>query len=297
MANENDLHLYRASLSCYLSDIRIPHSAVLCSNMKCMDALHVSELNQYSADLTQACLSAGLASIPQTRNRKETGRIPGWSEEVEPLRQKSLFWHGIWIDCGRPRNGPVADCMRRTRATYHYAIHCVRKQEELIVRDRIAHSLLENGRRHFWAEVNKIRCKKAACCKIVDGYASEDSIAERFAHQYKHLCSSVPYDNNELRNIIDDVENSINSDAMYSECVVSCNDVYNAISKLAPHKNDGNYELSSDHIKQAGADLSVHIGFLLSAAISHGTVPSDFSVNTIGPIAYSQVEECKCEQQ
>ena len=155
MANENDLHLYRANLSCYLSVIRIPYSAVLCSNMKCIDQLHVSELNQYSADLTRACLSAGLACIPQTRSRKETGRIPGWSEEVEPLRQKSLFWHGIWIDCGRPKNGPVADCMRRTRAAYHYAIRCVRKQEESIVRDRIAHSLLDNSRRDFWAEVKK----------------------------------------------------------------------------------------------------------------------------------------------
>ena len=136
----------------------------------------------------------------------------------------------------------------------------------------------------FGLKLKKIRCKKAPCCKFVDGCSSEDSIAERFALKYEHLYSSVPYDHNELRNIINDVENSINSDAMHSECVISCNDVYNAISKLAPHKNDGNYELSSDHIIQAGADLSVHIGFLLSAAISHGTVPSDFSVNTILPI-------------
>jgi len=71
---------------------------------------------------------------------------------------------------------------------------------------------------------------------------------------------------------------------MYSYCVISCSDVYNAISKLAPHKSDGKYELSSCHFIQAGADSSVHIGFLLSAALSHGTVPTDFSVNTILPI-------------
>ena len=73
------------------------------------------------------------------------------------------------------------------------------------------------------------------------------------ALKYEHLYSSVPYNHSELRNIINDVENSISSDVMHSECAVSCNDVYNA--------NDGKYELSSDHIIQAGADLSFHIGF------------------------------------
>jgi len=114
--------------------------------------------------------------------------------------------------------------------------------------------------------------------------ARTPSLRHYFALKYEHLYSSVPYNHSELRNIINDVENSINSDVIHSECAVSCNDVYNAISKLAPHKNDGKYELSSDHIIQAGADLSVHIGFLLSAAISHGSVPSYFSVNTILPI-------------
>jgi len=68
---------------------------------------------------------------------------------------------------------------------YHYAIRCVRKHEESIVRNRIAHSLLDNSRRNFWAEINKIRRNKAAGCKVVDGCASKDSIAETL------FCSEV----------------------------------------------------------------------------------------------------------
>ena len=126
-ASENDLRLYRANLTCHLRDISIPSSAILCRNMKCKDQLHVHELNQYFADITQACLSAGFASIPRTRSRKETGRLPGWSEEVEPVQQKSMFWHGIWVDCGRPRTGQAADCMRRTRPAYHYVSVALKK--------------------------------------------------------------------------------------------------------------------------------------------------------------------------
>jgi len=41
----------------------------------------------------------------------------------------------MWLECDRPRNGVVADCMRRTRASYHYAVRRVKQNEELVVRE------------------------------------------------------------------------------------------------------------------------------------------------------------------
>jgi hypothetical protein len=29
-----------------------------------------------------------------------------------PAREKSLFWHRMWLDCDRPKQGAVADAMR-----------------------------------------------------------------------------------------------------------------------------------------------------------------------------------------
>ena len=59
--------------------------------------------------------------------------VPGWMEFVHEARSKSLFWHNIWIDCGRPRTGVIADIMRRTRAAYHYAIRFVRKMKNKLL--------------------------------------------------------------------------------------------------------------------------------------------------------------------
>jgi len=53
------------------------------------------------------------------------------------------------VECGRPHAGSVADCMRRSRAAYHYAIQRIRKSEAEIVRDRIAESMLNNESRNF----------------------------------------------------------------------------------------------------------------------------------------------------
>lgn len=173
--------------------------------------------------------------------------------------------------------------MRRTRASYHYAIRRVKKNEEQIIRNRIANCLLHDPTRNFWSEIRKIRNKKPANCRIVDGCANVESVAHLFASQYKELFNSVSYDSHEMQNIVDSVEKSINCD-MYGDCVMSCGDVRSAISRLKPHKNDNNGELSSDHFINAGDDLSAHIGFLFSAITSHGTVAHDFSLSTILPI-------------
>ena len=85
--------------------------------------------------------------MPHTSDRKSSARISGWSEYVEPLRKKSLVWHKLWCDYNRPHNGIVADCMRRSRALYRYEIRRIRKNEEAIIRDRIADALLNDPRR------------------------------------------------------------------------------------------------------------------------------------------------------
>jgi len=42
--------------------------------------------------------------------------VPGWTEHVKPLRDKSIFRHTLWMDCGHTAS-VVAESMRRTRAT------------------------------------------------------------------------------------------------------------------------------------------------------------------------------------
>jgi hypothetical protein len=115
--------------------MRTLSSLLLSQDLECTDASHHNAISQshYADAISMACLSAAETSIPVTNNRGSSQRIPGWTERVASLREKSMFWHNIWVDCGRPHVGPAADCMRRTRASYHYAIRQVRKDENSIV--------------------------------------------------------------------------------------------------------------------------------------------------------------------
>jgi len=124
--------------------------------MCCKDASHHRAVGLFAEAIACACLSAAEASLPHTSNRHTAPKsIPGWFDRIEPLRQKSRFWHGIWVNFGRPRNGMVADCMRRTRAKYHYGVRQVKRDEDSIVRDKIANALMDDPNSNFWAKVKK----------------------------------------------------------------------------------------------------------------------------------------------
>ena len=132
---------YATALRDALSKLAIPHAAIVCSDVHCQDPSHRACLHKYINELSEACLTAAKHTLPYTSLRSTKGRIPGWSEHVEPARQKSLFWHEIWVNCDRPRSGTVANIMRKTRASYHYAIRLVRKRENEIINKHFAQTV------------------------------------------------------------------------------------------------------------------------------------------------------------
>jgi len=125
------MYYYQTHLRTMLEDVNPPYCSLLCSDVSCTDPEHVRALNSYANDLTKACIEASYQHIPCAVNRASSGQLPRWNSYVEPLRDKSLFWHHIWVDCGRPRSGYVADIMRNTRAAYH---RVVRRKIKLAIR-------------------------------------------------------------------------------------------------------------------------------------------------------------------
>jgi len=287
-ASESNINDYRLALSTNLKHLELPTAMLLCSDMRCTNAVHIEAINQYAAAITEACLSAAESSIPHTSNRQHAGlrRTPGWSERVEPHRDKSLFWHGLWVECGRPRSGVVADCMRRTRSRYHYAIRQVKRDEDSIIKERLANALIVDPSRNFWSEVKRIRNNKMCTSNVVDGCIGESSITELFANKYRSLYSCVSFDDSEMSEILADLEDHMFDGGLRKrDHIFTSNDVTTAIQRLYPHKNEGNNSgLSTDHFIHAGSDLAIHIALLFSCMVTHGFSPTVFGASTIIPI-------------
>ena len=281
-ANNDHIKNYREVLSDGLKSIALPVNAITCHNVCCHHDNHRRELDTYARDIIDMCYKSSRETIPQEGASGK--RIPGWSEFVEPFRQKSAFWHSLWVDCGRPRTGPVADSMRRARAAYHYAIRRTRHREDDIVRDRFAQALISNRHRDFWQEVRKIRARKLMSNYAIDGHSSAEEIARLFGEKYRDLYSSVPYDRAEMNKISDNVEIQLHNDGFTSDCVVTALDVKNALSRVKCDKGDVDDRLSSNHLIYACDDLFVHIALLLTSLITHGFTPDIFLRSKIRPI-------------
>jgi hypothetical protein len=129
-ASAAQLHDYQDLLSSNLAAVKPSIEALLCCDPMCLDDSHYADINAYAGNIIAACTNAADAAIPREKSRLASKRIPGWSEHVRPVRERSLFWHQLWIDCGRPKKGEIAHCMRRARAAYHYAIRKIKKTKK-----------------------------------------------------------------------------------------------------------------------------------------------------------------------
>jgi exonuclease III len=280
---------YKCALSHNLHYVKLPTDALLCKDLRCSNASHIQDINDYAQSISAACVAAAEATIPASCNRKTSGRIPGWIERVQPLREKSLFWHRIWLDCDRPKQGAVAEIMRRTRAAYHYAIRNARKYDENIVRERIADSLLNDGGRNFWAEIKRIRNRNIVKnSSTVDGLTDANEIAHLFAAKYKELYTCVSYNKGDMQALLGEVNGLVHDTAITSDCFFRIGEVRAATARLKSGKSEGRGNLSSDHIINAGDDSLVHIACLFSTMAVHGVVANTFLASTIIPIPKSR---------
>jgi len=282
-ANETQIMEYSNNLRYQLSNVSLPLSALLCHDVNCCNVSHMVEINKYVEEISASCLSAASQTIPLTTNR-QSGRVPGWSEYVEPFKKKSHFWHLLWVQCGRPRVGVVFDIMRKTRAEYHRAVRHVKKGENDIINDRFAAGLIGDRNRDFWSEAKRIRRNKACFSNCVDSKSAPADIANIFANKYKELYSSVAYNVDDMADLKSLVADKVSNAGFDAQCRVSYEEVVFAVCKLKAGKGDGDIGLSSDYFLHACNELHVHISLLFSSLLVHGVSPDRCNLSTVVPI-------------
>ena len=89
-----------------------------CANVHCDNMMHHKCIDDICDKLISSCIRAGLEAFPCKNNMPKSNykQVPLWYEEVKPYREKSIFWHNIWISCDRPNFGSVYEIMKQTRA-------------------------------------------------------------------------------------------------------------------------------------------------------------------------------------
>ncbi len=101
----NDAHVaqYKECIDDKLNDVELPNKALLCKNVLCVNLSHKCMLDKLCKELIMSCIDVSNEVLPQLQSKNHT--LPYCNDLVEPFKEKSLFWHWVLIDCGKPREG------------------------------------------------------------------------------------------------------------------------------------------------------------------------------------------------
>jgi len=100
-----------------------------------------------------------------------------------------------------------------------------KKDEESVLRERVAAAMLDNNDRNFWSEVKRISANKAGIINYVEGLTESDSIAKLFAVECRELYTSVPYNKADMHDIVSSLNTALVDSPITTDSIINFIDV------------------------------------------------------------------------
>ena len=285
-ASKEDKNLYGEILNVIIGEFA-DYNCIDCSDLNCMR--HDTDIEQLSMTIVNSCIASSDVTI-RKRGDKQFKRIPGWNDHVKIYREKALFWHDLWKECGRPSVGSLAEVRKFTRKKYHEAIKTCIREQDVKQNEKLAEALCTGQNRDYWTEIRKIKACKGKTVTSVDGNTSPVDIANNFEERFERLYNSVICTPESDSALTDDINASMTNDVTQSinDSKIYPAEVSKAIRSLKYNKGDGQCELVSDHIINGADALCTPLASLFTLCISHNYVPVHWRTTTIIPIPKNQ---------
>ena len=241
VTNDN-IYSYQNILNVSLHELHNNQNLFQCNDLNCRKTEHLKAITDYCVSLVNICIDAGAETFPKCSPQKHLK--PYWSEMIQPHKDCSLFWHSIWVENGKPRNGIIAQIMRQTRAKYHYFVRWATSNQASLRRSRMAENVTSGDMRNFWTECKRItRSSTLNRCAEIDGVSGDENIAELFANKYQEIYNSHHVNDSELRELRSVIESRLQAEDSISISYIKSDEVTDAIKQLNSNKSDGNYGL------------------------------------------------------
>ena len=250
-----------------------------CSNNKCCEHDHYDFINYHYACIVKALKSAELQCIPSIPS---TALKPFWNDYLDELKQKSIFWHTLWKEVGRPQSGLVHNIKNSSKLKYKLAIKQAFIEYENCFNDDLVKHFLNKNSPDFWKTWSNKMHKNIRKDINFNGSSDDLHVADVFACHFEsvYFDSSRSNAKSEFFSSFDKYEDTnydINS-LITVELIDKC------IHKLKLGKACGPDNLSSEHLLNSHPALVVHLCLLFRGMASHGFVPNEFGKGIIIPL-------------
>ena len=272
---------YKRCLDNLLRNTQIYFDCMQCNDVTCTNSSHLLSIENMCNDLVNCCLQASQMTLPVSSNKHKKQTIPLWNQVAKPVRQNSMFWHKIWVECNRPSKGIVYVIMKETRMKYHKTVKNILENRKDLRKELFAQALTQNDKRKFWTEVKKMEKSSKVLPAVVDGKDSFLDICNVFKNKYKDLYQSNSTTDEEMYLLNEQINEMIANEESQSICNVMVDDVRKAFCKLNKDKNDGRKGANSNHFIHAPLRLVTMFAILFKSMLVHGFSPEEMKTSVI----------------
>ena len=154
-ASDKDLYKYKMVLDNKLESLNVHVKTLYCKNNMCISKDHRGLITLFYKEFVTCLIEAADSTIPKRRPKKY--QKPFWNSIAEPEREKAMFWHSMWCNAGRPRNGIIANIRRSTRAKYHKAVRDLCRNEHYLRMKCMANNIYKDKSRNLWTEIKRLK--------------------------------------------------------------------------------------------------------------------------------------------
>ena len=291
---------YTEALDSRLQALHLPAS-MKCSDPCCKDSTHSEERDSFVLDILCQLVECSHTVLPLTGGRDRGGGtrgnpIPGWKEEAEPQRERSIYWHNVWMKEGRPSQGWLHDTMVKTRTQFHHAVRRLKARCKEVKAKKLFEASV-HGEQSLMSEMKKIRHGgtggPAELPENVAGANGEDEIVDKFKEVYSVLYNSAGSED-EMKGLLKRVEALIARDSLsakHSVSKVTASVVKEACCKMKPRKGDVSGGFTSDALLNAPNILFEQLAVVFQSWLLHGTVTPSLLACAFLPLLKSPMKD------
>ena len=285
--NQINLVNYRQKFHMYLSDnFNMTSECFDCSDSKCNDVKHMAQIELLYMSLVKSLQTASDESLlsSHTGHSEKFKVVPGWTDYVQDSHVAAREAFLTWRTAGKPKQGPIFECMKRTKSLFKYALRHCRCSEAQVRADSIAASMSTNNYYDFWKKVKTTQQFNILNPTEIDGISGDENISHLWAQHYEAIFANKEYCKTELDEISSSFKNINTNDNMS----VSQGEIHVAIKNLSNGKSPGLDNLSGEHLKHVSEYLLIPLSLLFTAMLTHGIMPVEMMKTCILPILKSK---------
>ena len=135
LVSEQDIERFNEYISSNLPPLS--DELLSCCDISC--SIHSSRIDHLAESLLSCISEASSLFFPNIWHSRKH-RVPRWNDYVRGTKEKTDFWHKIWIDPWSPRSGVLFQIKKNDKSKYEYQMKKLKRREKHIRNQKLLNS-------------------------------------------------------------------------------------------------------------------------------------------------------------